>query len=126
MLAPLATSKSPMITNLVNYGTNWCAVVLAGFCNFYSLRRGELVTGIHVKLLNIDEEFGMSQVAAHDAIKKACIARVLFTLPTFTLPLLLNTALSRVNMLPRSGSPMRIFSECLCVGSGLYIAIGLN
>ena len=49
-----------MVASLVNYGTNWGAVALAGFCNFFALRRSELETGIKVKELNSEEDFGMS------------------------------------------------------------------
>jgi len=115
-----------MVASLVNYGTNWGAVALAGFCNFYSLRKGELVTGIQVKQLNSDEDFGMSQVAAKEAITKACIARFCYTFPMFFTPVLFNAALSKVNLLPKTGSKMRILTEVVGVGSGLYLAMGLN
>jgi hypothetical protein len=45
---------------MVGYGTNWGAVALAGFCNFFFVRRGELVTGIKVKAPNSEEDFGLS------------------------------------------------------------------
>ena len=60
ILTPLGVGRSPMVASLVNYGTSWGAVALAGFCNFYALRKGELETGIQVKPLNSDEDFGMS------------------------------------------------------------------
>ena len=60
LLTPLGRGKSATVASLVNYGTNWGAVALAGFCNFYTVRKGELVTGIKVKEMNSDEDFGMS------------------------------------------------------------------
>lgn len=49
ILMPLGEGRSPFIQNLLRYATPWGAVALAGFCNFYSTRKGELVTGIQVK-----------------------------------------------------------------------------
>ena len=60
MLSPLAVGKSPTVASMVGYGTNWGAVALAGFCNFFFVRRGELVSGIKVKAANSEEDFGLS------------------------------------------------------------------
>ena len=78
----------------------WIAVAIAGFCNFYSTRKGELVTGIQVKSPN-GEEFGMSQIAAKDALTKACIARFSWTIPMFYLPLLFNACLRSLDYFQR-------------------------
>jgi hypothetical protein len=126
LLTPLGKGKSPTVASLVNYGTNWGAVALAGFCNFYTVRKGELVTGIKVKEMNSEDDFGMSQVAAKDAIVKACIARFMYTFPMFFVPVAFNALLSKVNLLPRTGSKVRILTEIIGVGTGLYIAMGVN
>jgi hypothetical protein len=115
-----------MVASLVNYGTNWGAVALAGFCNFFALRRSELETGIKVKELNSEEDFGLSKVAAKDAIVKACISRFCYTFPMFFTPVLFNSLLSKIGMLPPLGSKTRILTEIVGVGSGLYLAMGLN
>ena len=60
LLSPLAVGRSATAASLINYGTNWGAVALAGFCNFYFVRRGELVSGIYVKPANSEEDFGLS------------------------------------------------------------------
>ena len=60
LLTPLAVGRSAGVASFINYGTNWGAVALSGFLNFYFVRRGELVTGINVKAENSDEDFGKS------------------------------------------------------------------
>ena len=50
----------------------------------------------------------------------------MYTFPMFFVPVAFNGLLSKVNLLPRSGNPMRIFTEILGVGTGLYIAMGVN
>ena len=44
----------------------------------------------------------------------------------FFTPVLFNAALNKVNLLPKVGSKMRIITEVVGVGSGLYLAMGLN
>ena len=101
-------------------------MALSGFLNFYSVRKGELVTGINVSPLNSEEDFGKSQIAAKQAIIKACISRFSYTIPMFFTPVLVNECLNKFNLLKPKSSPIRLVTEITGVGIGLYLAIGLN
>jgi hypothetical protein len=72
------------------------------------------------------EDLGKSKVAAQQALMKASASRFVYTAPIFVTPIILNSVLSAVKMLPAAGSKLRILSEVVGISCGLYIAMPVN
>jgi len=95
--------------------------------NITFVRSGELSTGIAVVNPNDSkEELGLSKVCAKEAIMKSAASRFMYTMPIFCVPMAFNSMLNSVNLLPKTGHPIRMFTEVIGLSIGLWIAMPMN
>ena len=86
----------------------YTAVTLAGNSNVYLMRQAELNKGITIKEPKTGEEFGPSKVASSAAVYSTLLSRTIYTAPIFFTPLLWNTALTKMKMMPKAGTPLNV------------------
>ena len=65
----------------------------------------ELDTGILLRDDKTGEEYGMSQVAAKEAITNTIYSRIAYILPIFTTPFLWNMTLQKMGLFPKRKGP---------------------
>lgn len=127
LLAPLAKGRSGMAAQVVNYAANWIAVATSSALNISFVRSGEITSGISVtNPADQSESFGLSQVAAKEAIAKSAASRFMYTIPIFATTLIVNSTLSKLRLLPKPGRPIAMFVEVASISLGLWIAMPFN
>lgn len=116
-----------MAAQVVNYAANWIAVATSSALNISFVRSGEITSGISVtNPADQSESFGLSQVAAKEAIAKSAASRFMYTIPIFATTLIVNSTLSKLRLLPKPGRPIAMFVEVASISLGLWIAMPFN
>lgn len=75
---------------------------------------------------NQSESFGLSQIAAKEAISKSAASRFMYTIPIFATTLIVNSTLSKLRMMPTPGKPIAMFVEVASISLGLWVAMPFN
>jgi len=81
-----------MVDFLKNYCVAYAAVASSSSVNVYSMRMGEMHTGVSV-FDDTGAELGQSKVAAKQGIERTIYSRFAYVLPIFVVPALWNMAL---------------------------------
>ena len=111
-----------MAGNVIGY----TAVTLAGNSNVYLMRQAELDKGITLKDPKTGLEFGPSKIASSEAVWSTIKSRTAYLVPVFFVPVIWNTMLQSVRMMPKPATPLRVVAESVGVGIGLWLAMPLN
>ena len=111
-----------IVGNMVGY----IAVVLAGNSNIYAMRQSEMSKGIILKDEKSGLEFGPSKVAAEQAVWSTIWSRTLGTVPVFLFPILWNTTLKTMKLMPKPKTPLGNIVETVGVALGLAMYMPLS
>ena len=110
----------------MNYIIGYCAVAASSSVNVVAMRDAEMKQGIAVKDGATNESYGVSKVAAKQAITDTVISRIVYVLPMFFVPALCNLALTKARLMPKQLGVTKVILESLGVALGLYIAMPVN
>ena len=111
---------------MMNYIIGYCAVAASSSVNVVAMRDAELKQGIAVKDEVTNESYGVSKVAAKQAITDTVISRIVYVVPMFFVPALCNLALTKARLMPKQLGVTKVILESLGVALGLYIAMPVN
>lgn len=73
-----------------------------------------------------NEEFGVSKLAAKQAITDTVISRIVYVVPMFLVPALCTLALTKAKLMPKRLGPTKILLEAIGNAAGLYLAMTVN
>ena len=122
----LLAGRTGFLASLSVNVCNYFAVTAATCTNTAVMRKKEIDTGVLLKDDKTGKEYGMSKVAAFEAISNTLKSRAAFNIPIFFTPLFWNLALKGLNLMPKALTPAGVIAEAGGVALGLYFAMPLN
>ena len=118
--------KNCIKSNFIKQSVNFAAVSTTSALNLYLTRKGELNTGIAVKDGKLGKTVGMSKIAAAQALKQTAVTRMVYCLPMFFIPPVLQASLRKMNIVTRhTPKSVKVGLDIFSVACGLAVSMPL-